>query len=40
MLRYRLKPVGDTFRSTLEAIKNVRILDFSWDQASLPLIFG
>lgn len=35
-----LRDVDEIFRSTLEAITNVKLLDFSWDQASLPLVFG
>lgn len=40
MLRDHLRTVDEIFRSTLEAITNVRISDFSWDQASLPLVFS
>jgi len=36
----RLKEVDEIFRSTLEAITNVRMDDFQWNQASLLLIFG
>jgi len=35
-----LKDVDEVFRTTLEAITNVRLLDFSWDQATLPLALG
>lgn len=40
LLHDRLRDIDEIFRSTLEAITNVRLLDFSWDQASLPLAFG
>jgi len=40
MLRDHLRTVDEIFRSTLEAITNVRVSGFSWDQASLPLVFG
>ncbi|XP_037026722.1 uncharacterized protein LOC119067714 [Bradysia coprophila] len=36
----RLKEVDEIFRSTLEAITNVKMGDFQWSQASLPLSFG
>ncbi|XP_037044233.1 uncharacterized protein LOC119080104 [Bradysia coprophila] len=40
LLGDRLRAVDEIFRSTLEAIANVKMSDFSWDQASLPLSFG
>jgi len=40
LLSDRLKTVDEIFRSTLEAITNVRMNEFSWDQASLPLVNG
>lgn len=40
LMRDRLREVDSVFRSTLEAITNVKLSDFSWDQASLRLIFG
>jgi len=40
LLRGRLKDVDEIFRSTLETITNVRMSEFSWDQATLPLAFG
>ena len=35
-----MKGVDDSFRSTLEAITNVKLDEFSWNQGSLPLAFG
>ena len=40
LLPERLKMIDGIFRSTLEAITNVRMDEFSWNQASLPLSFG
>jgi len=40
LLRDELKGVDDLFRSTLEAIANVKLDEFSWNQGSLPLAFG
>ena len=36
LLPERLKMIDGIFRSTLEAITNVRMDEFSWSQASLP----
>ncbi len=40
LLPDKLSEVDGIFRSTLEAITNVKLDDFSWDQATLPLSFG
>jgi len=40
LLHDHLSTVDEMFRSTLEAIANVRMSEFSWDQATLPLAFG
>ncbi len=40
LLKDRLKCVDKLFRSTLEGIANVKLGELSWDQASLPLVFG
>jgi len=40
LLPSKLREVDGIFRSTLEALANVQLNDFSWDQASLPLSFG
>lgn len=40
LLPEKLRRVDGIFHSTLEAITNVSIDEFSWNQASLLLIFG
>ena len=35
-----MRVVDRIFRDTLEAITNNKLDEFSWDQASLPLVFG
>lgn len=40
LLRDELKGVDDVFRSTLEAITNVKLDELSWNQSALHLAFG